>query len=575
MSTKPGQLDALTGLRFVAALAVVVHHCDDKMGIQIPELPLGNFAVTFFFVLSGFILSYAYHGRLNTKAEFQKFWVTRVARIWPLHLTCLLIALLCTCNTKFYLQSATGMGQLFSNIFLLQAWAPSYDWGFSLNGVSWSISNELFFYAMFPFLFWGGSQAFAKKYVGLALFTLLALISLHWCARSDYFADSLNYRSIVHLNPLLRLLEFATGMGVGMLPHLRQRLNPSVGFGWHDVWAELLAIGLVLGASYVLLNHWIGNAFAGLDFNSPVIIAWTRFSAFTVVFAAVVAIFASSKGPVAWLLSRRPMVFLGEISFSLYMIHQIVISVWVVNFAGVTQPPTWLSLVSILGISGLSSWCLYRLVELPAKDWILQVYQGKWRQATIALLQQTPKRILFVGLPVACALMLSISAVRNHQQAIEQSLVTPQLKDVLANSIIGKEAIEFGDDATLFAVSLEAHPDGLRLKTAWRSNQPTGRERFLHICNHQNVILRHAKQSNSSRWLPKQRKIWVDHVLIPFADLQGADKLGIGIFEPGNGASKINRGKRSMNNRRLDIELPVEAIRIAAGQDSDPEKQSF
>ena len=89
---KPSSLDALTGLRFIAAVTVVFVHAF-KFGQGSTTLgPWAANAVTFFFVLSGFILTYVYHERLKQTGLLKFYWA-RFARIWPLHICCLLLTL--------------------------------------------------------------------------------------------------------------------------------------------------------------------------------------------------------------------------------------------------------------------------------------------------------------------------------------------------------------------------------------------------------------------------------------------------------------------------------------------------
>ena len=90
MASATNKLDALTGLRALAALAVFAQHFMSIMDIKVKLGPIGGIAVSFFFVLSGFILVYVYKGRL-TGSTTPKFYFTRFARIWPLHIACLLL----------------------------------------------------------------------------------------------------------------------------------------------------------------------------------------------------------------------------------------------------------------------------------------------------------------------------------------------------------------------------------------------------------------------------------------------------------------------------------------------------
>ena len=88
----PNQLNALTALRFFAAVLIVFHHSIGNFGIS-PEI--GNYfpnaqAVSFFFVLSGFVLAYSYKSLDNSKA-ITSFLISRIARVWPLHIVTLIL----------------------------------------------------------------------------------------------------------------------------------------------------------------------------------------------------------------------------------------------------------------------------------------------------------------------------------------------------------------------------------------------------------------------------------------------------------------------------------------------------
>ena len=85
------KIDALTGLRFFAGIAIVIHHLH-QFGLPAYVLDgwLLNNGVSFFFVLSGFILTYVYP-TLETHHAVQRFWIARVARIWPAHMAALVL----------------------------------------------------------------------------------------------------------------------------------------------------------------------------------------------------------------------------------------------------------------------------------------------------------------------------------------------------------------------------------------------------------------------------------------------------------------------------------------------------
>ncbi|MCY3003682.1 MAG: acyltransferase, partial [Planctomycetota bacterium] len=170
MKARPDSLPALTGLRFVAAFAVFVEHSREAFGIPIDGLQmLGGVAVGFFFVLSGFILTYVYGSQLERR-DVPRFWLARWARIWPLHVVCLALAMLLQ-PSHHVPHDGHAWAVLASHVALLQSWSTEGDWTLALNGPAWSISVELFFYLSFPFLARLGTRAFAGFYAVLLALT--------------------------------------------------------------------------------------------------------------------------------------------------------------------------------------------------------------------------------------------------------------------------------------------------------------------------------------------------------------------------------------------------------------------
>ena len=148
------KLNALTSLRFVAAALIVIHHSRGLFGFG--EYLLFPFqldqGVSFFFVLSGFILAYAYPN-LNGFKNISRFLLSRFARIWPAHVVAfLLLCLLFPSPFEWY--SLRGYNPFLLagvNLFMVHGWIPIETYFFSFNNVSWSISTEFFFIYVFHF----------------------------------------------------------------------------------------------------------------------------------------------------------------------------------------------------------------------------------------------------------------------------------------------------------------------------------------------------------------------------------------------------------------------------------------
>jgi peptidoglycan/LPS O-acetylase OafA/YrhL len=153
-----GNIKSLTGLRFFAAVIVVVHHTlpgwsHSTYTWRVAQF--GDLGVTFFFILSGFVLSWSQLG-LEKKQTTLRFLKFRFARIYPLHLIFLLITLFAFIAFNATLAGYPGAEKatVISNFLLTQAWIPLHpEIRQGLNGVSWTLSVEFFFiFYLFQYL---------------------------------------------------------------------------------------------------------------------------------------------------------------------------------------------------------------------------------------------------------------------------------------------------------------------------------------------------------------------------------------------------------------------------------------
>jgi len=209
-----GRLDSLTGLRWFAALLIFLYHFsyeDDFYGAakQIEWMRHyffgGPTAVSFFFVLSGFVLAWTLRSN-DTKIGF---WRRRFARIYPSHLVTFFAALVLL----------PWLGQVFSwraaiaNLTLTQAWVPNEDeiW-FGFNGVSWSLACEFFFYFMFPFLALWLKRFSVRGWSIVGGLACLFIMALPFA--SSVFSTELGWgpKYVIYVLPVLRLPDFILGI---------------------------------------------------------------------------------------------------------------------------------------------------------------------------------------------------------------------------------------------------------------------------------------------------------------------------------------------------------------------------
>lgn len=358
-ATSLGKLNALTSFRFFAAALIVLAHSHAVFNLSgINKTFQLTQGVSFFFVLSGFILAYNYDTQQNKPRR--AFYVARFARIWPAHVVALGIYFVIVQNP---FQAATTVDMravtFASNLLLIQSWVPTEGFVFSYNGVAWSLSTELGFYLLFFVLIrrrpgalpWKAlciCAALAGLFVGLAAFFELPL-------SSKPFSPSLI--GVVLANPLARLFEFSLGI---FACAIYRRLNHIAAVPW--VALEVFAL-LLVGFSM-----WLCSDANLAHIESPAILNYIVWTGSAPAFFFLILVFACSKGPFARLLSLRPFVFLGEISFCLYLVHQPIVTSMAQNIPPPLSP-AYFGLYSVISLA--SAYVLFSFIEKPARRWII------------------------------------------------------------------------------------------------------------------------------------------------------------------------------------------------------------
>lgn len=262
---------------------------------------LGYISVGLFFILSGFVLTYAYAGG-SDPVEKSDFYRNRFARIYPVYALAMLIAL-----PKFardYEILGLPRGEFGLDVLLrftlVHAWHPGTMKYY--NVPSWSLSCEAFFYLLFPFLL-PTVKGILPRNVFRSLVCVLALAAFapamyEWAYPGSTPASESYRLLLVKFHPLVRLPEFLAGMLLGRL-FAAHPIGPVRPDRWLLAAAATVVGAAALGMPYVLLHT------AGLA--AP--------------FAAIVWVLAYGKGRVATVLASKPMVVLGESSYALYICH--------------------------------------------------------------------------------------------------------------------------------------------------------------------------------------------------------------------------------------------------------------
>ncbi|QJT01672.1 acyltransferase [Streptomyces asoensis] len=354
MTSIPGpgrdRLPSLTGLRFWAALLVVLYHLSRQVG-TVPYLSetvwYGRSGVTFFFVLSGVVLAWTYDGvRIPTKV----FLWRRFARIWPL----LAVSVGLSVAVWAVMGHAVRLDAVAATLLVVHAWFPQPVMFTGGNPAAWSLSDEAFFYLIFPALLalLAGRRARVWVWTAVAV-TCVALVL--WPALSGLSPTTRSW-ALDYL-PLTRALQFVLGVVAGLA--LKRGWRPPV-----PLWA---AVGLVVGWHLALIpwSHAVPDA---LWYSPYTASQWLS----APIFAALICAAARAD-----LDGRRTglggtwMIRLGHWSFAWYLIHEIVIRAAVFHW-GKPAPgaETLLFWAGVLVVSLAAAGTAYHWVEHPAERWL-------------------------------------------------------------------------------------------------------------------------------------------------------------------------------------------------------------
>ena len=358
MGSAAGLLPALTSLRFFAAALIVFGHGASSayFDYALPAFDVRQ-AVSFFFVLSGFILTHVYrHARGWT--AWRAFAAARFARIWPVHAVTTVLAI----ATVAPLDGCHPVLITSVNLLLAQAAVPLASWHYSLNAVAWSISAEAFFYIAFPLLLAvacpRGSRVLLAPAALLAALVVLAIVTERPSVES---AHGVTAWGLLYIAPGARVLEFAAGIFGYEALFARGSTRTERG---RATLQELSIIAVTLAAMTAApaLADAIESSFAS---QASV---WLRTAAPFPCFAVAIAVLARQNGWVSRALAARPLVYLGEISYSLYMIHQLVVrnlflhaGSWSRSHPGVAYACYWLAALAMA--AGLYHW-----IEQPMRQ---------------------------------------------------------------------------------------------------------------------------------------------------------------------------------------------------------------
>lgn len=331
-----GRLDVLTATRGIAAMLIIIFH----FGLEVFPFSeaqrffsKGNMAVSYFFTLSGFIMCYTYYSQ---SISLSAFIVKRLARLGPVYWLAIVLSLFAFADTTNLLQA------LCLNVLFLQSYIPGY--ALTINSPGWSLSVEVFFYLLFPFLL-RIYKLQPKRFVQLAVFIYIISQIVHlyfvkYATGSDKLHEFIYYHPLGHLNSFL----------IGM-----------AGYYFIDkpFPKKMLSI-LLLSAIIVLSLMWLPlSKHNGL--LAPLFV-------FLIILLTKINVkFIKNAG----------LVWLGEVSYSLYILQMPVFVLLKDITDSYTHIPYtsffFLYVITLIIVAGIT----YHVVELPAKQALVAINKAQ------------------------------------------------------------------------------------------------------------------------------------------------------------------------------------------------------
>jgi peptidoglycan/LPS O-acetylase OafA/YrhL len=362
---KPARLDALTGLRSFAAVNIVLFHFSnpDWFGPLAPVINAGYASVSFFILLSGFVLGYNYNARARAgELETKRFYEARFTRLYPIYLLSLILAFkLLPIEWGSHTHPMFWTGVVLSPL-LLQGWIPEI--ATFLNTPAWTMSSEAFYYVLFPWMArWKKPERTSVHLAKMGIVWLLGLVpgTLYLIYNPDGLThiDRFSYGKwlqALKYTPIPHLASFIFGVLLAELDEVVPRMG-----------MRRLVVGLFgFVSTFIILTqaHRLPYALLHDGFFMP--------------FFGCIVIGLAGINPLSKLFGLAPLVFVGEASYCLYLLH---FNLWnmihdshVLNRLGLARFDPWISYVLLIGLALLA----LHFIEKPAQR-ILRNWMHVWR----------------------------------------------------------------------------------------------------------------------------------------------------------------------------------------------------
>ena len=329
---------------------------------------------------------------------------------------------------------------------------------------------------------------------------------------------------------------------------------------WSVSRATLYEIGTVLlaGAS----THFISPlaAWAGTTWVGAATGTWLNSSGSMLAFGLLIYVMAMGRGRISAWLSHPVPVLLGEISFSLYLLHQILLRYYQINLSVFPVLPNMLSLAIFWTVVLLASYLMWSLIEMPCRRWMLGRGQ-KEIHGTKVMLQSwhshlnLNRKTLSAAAVLTCLVVSINFTLENNPNRISEA----EADSTTPNNLKSLVGTRFGDQFLLRGVGIVHKQEGLFIYLAWESlvkQDLTYTTRlYLTDIDGNNLFFASLKQPKT-RTAEKSGALWGETMLLPADKLRGMEsKLAIAVYQVSSDPLRVDRGNRDRDNHRLLIDL--------------------
>lgn len=340
----PPNFPALTSVRGLAAWWVVLYHfrveLSQTQGHTLQVIAsYGYLAVDLFFIMSGFVIALNYEGSMRelTWPKIARFLGFRLARIYPLHLV-ILVAYLANPVVILLLSASGTPGERYDPVYYLLSLVLMQNWGFTpllaWNVPAWSISTEWAGYLLFPSLAWISNRYLNRSTHAVVTAACMLVLLVVFGRMTGGLGENIAQAGLIRC-----LLEFTMGIALYRFWLFQKHSYPN----GNTVF--MMAVTILIGG---IAAQWPDYVFGPVGL------------------LLLIVSLVDDRSFVARLLNNKALIYIGEISYSTYLIHYLVKD-WVKFGLLRDGVPGWIVMAVYIGLTAIASVCLYYWVELPGR----------------------------------------------------------------------------------------------------------------------------------------------------------------------------------------------------------------